>query len=115
VLRNIVRRISIMPGQRSIVLVSPGFLIPFGSRSDETQVMDNAIRSNVIISTLDARGLYTLMPDISERITTSTTLPFKSGYLRDSLSADSDILAELAPGTGGDFFQNKHDLVEGFK
>src|ERR1700682_6440712 len=77
VLKNTVRRISIMPGQRSIVLVSPGFLLPFGSRGDETQILDNAIRSNVIISALDARGLYTLTPDISQPMTNSATLPMK--------------------------------------
>ncbi len=104
-----------MPGQRNIVLVSPGFLLPFGSRGDETQVLDNAIRSNVIISSLDARGLYTLTPDISKPMTNSATLPMKFGYQRDSAFAESDILAELAHGTGGSFFQNNNDLVEGFK
>ena len=115
VLKNTVRRISIMPGQRSIVLVSPGFLLPFGSRGDETQILDNAIRSNVIISALDARGLYTLTPDISQPMTNSATLPMKFGYLRDAAFAEADILAELAHGTGGSFFQNNNDLVEGFK
>jgi len=115
VLKNVVRRISIMPGQRTIVLVSPGFLLPFGSRSDETTVMDNAIRSNVIISALDARGLYTVQPDISQPMTNSATLPMKFGYIRDSAFAEADVLAELAHGTGGSFFQNNNDLVEGFK
>jgi VWFA-related protein len=117
VLKNVVRRISIMPGQRSIVLVSPGFLIPFGDRSDETQVMDNAIRFNVIISALDARGLYVVVPggDASQQSSSIASANLQGQYQLASASADADVLAELAHGTGGTFFQNSNDLVEGFK
>ena len=35
VLRNVVRRMAAVPGQRSVVLVSPGFYVPIDFRSDE--------------------------------------------------------------------------------
>src|SRR5579863_985019 len=69
VLKDVVRRISIMPGQRSMVVVSPGFLTPETNMfQDYSDVIDRALRSEVIISTLDARGLYTIVPggDISK-------------------------------------------------
>jgi VWFA-related protein len=52
-----VQRMSAMPGQRTIVLVSSGFLVTINYRQQETEVMDRAIRSNVTINSLDARGL----------------------------------------------------------
>src|ERR1022692_2011790 len=59
VLVQVVRRIAAVPGQRSIVLASPGFLVPFADQPEITDVINRAIRANVIISTLDVRGLWT--------------------------------------------------------
>ena len=58
VLGKIVRRISAMPGQRTIILASPGFLAP-DLHQDISDVISKAIRAKVIVSTLDARGLWT--------------------------------------------------------
>ena len=60
-LKDAVRRMASAPGQRTVVLVSPGFLTP--QLQDEVgEVIERAVRSNVMISALDARGLYTLDP-----------------------------------------------------
>jgi VWFA-related protein len=40
VLLQVVRRLAGMPGQRSIVLASPGFLVPFADQSDVTDVIN---------------------------------------------------------------------------
>src|SRR5258708_772098 len=60
-LDDIVRRLANMPGQRVLVLVSPGF-IPSTLRSEVSEMVDRATRSNIVINTIDARGLYT--PDV---------------------------------------------------
>lgn len=111
VLQDLIRRLSAAPGSRTIVLMSPGFFIPFDLRPDETEVMDRAIRANVMISALDVRGLYTLIPggDASQP-STSTVIP---QYQQASALANSDVLAELAYGTGGAFFENSNDLKGG--
>src|SRR6185503_3793158 len=64
-----VRRISFMPGQRAIVLLSPGFFTPLDLYSEKSEIVDRAVRANVIINAVDARGLYTIIPggDASER------------------------------------------------
>ena len=69
-LDEIVRRISAMPGQRSMVLLSPGF-ITSTYEYDVLRIVDRAARENVFINTLDARGLYTVDPlgDISQPFT----------------------------------------------
>jgi VWFA-related protein len=115
-LKDVVRRMSASPGQRTIVLVSPGFFIPVDFRQEEIDVMDRAIRANVIISSLDARGLYVAGPgaDISERPVSLSNMTQKDAYQRDSDLASSGTLAELADGTGGTLFHNNNDLVAGF-
>jgi VWFA-related protein len=56
VLRGIVRRMSILPGQREAVLVSPGFLST-SFTSEVTEIVSKAARENVVINAIDARGL----------------------------------------------------------
>ncbi|MGA2592376.1 MAG: VWA domain-containing protein [Bryobacteraceae bacterium] len=117
-LRDVVRRISTMPGKRSIILISPGFLTLYDIQQEKTEIIDRAIRFNVIISTLNARGLFTVIPggDASQPGPQSPiAAAMKSQYQTASALAEEDVLAELASGTGGAFFHNNNDLVEGFK
>jgi len=116
VLKDAVRRMTAMPGQRTIILVSPGFITLVDHVPEKVEIMDRAIKGNVIISALDARGLYVPMPDIARR---SPNNPLSSNLMmtidRETATAQADILAEVAAGTGGTFFQNSNDLDEGFK
>src|SRR4029077_16437239 len=117
VVRDVVRRISAMPGLRSIILVSPGFFTPYDVVQYKTEIMDRAIHGNVIISTLDARGLYTIIPggDASQTGSDPISAPFRAQYQTSGALAEADVLAELADGTGGLFFHNSNDLDAGFK
>ena len=117
-LREAVRRLSAMPGQRSLILISPGFLTLTNLYQDKTEIMDRAIRANVIISTLNARGLYTIVPGgdaSSPNPQSATGAMARSQYAGATAQAEEDILAELAYGTGGLYFHNNNDLFEGFK
>jgi VWFA-related protein len=114
VLKDLVRRISVMPGQRSIILVSPGFLTLPEHYPDKSELMDRAIRANVLINALDARGLYTYTPDITRPGTNHTTEQVLEQMMRETASANADVMAELAYGTGAAFFQNNNDLDAGF-
>lgn len=117
VLKDVVRRVGAMPGQRSVILVSSGFLVPIGLRMDESDLMDRALRSNVIISALDARGLYVIVPggDASQSGYSGAVSNRKSQYETEGARVDADIMAELADGTGGRFVQNTNDLDAGLK
>ncbi len=124
-LERAVRRLAVMPGERKIVLVSPGFLAT-EARFDEQRVIDHAVRSNVTISALDARGLYVPMLDASKGLPATSngsasleTSSFRYQSLRSKLDKEEasvrhDVLAELAAGTGGADVQNTNDLKGGF-
>ena len=116
-LKEIVRRMTAVSGQRLLVLMSPGFLIP-NREYDLSEVIDSAARSNITISTLDARGLYTVdaLPDVSAKPTGDPTLSgFHTSYRFQQESRQSDVLWSVANGTGGQGFANSNDLAEGFR
>jgi len=117
VLKDVIRRMAAMPGQRSMVLASPGFFTTFDLVQEKTEIIDRAIHANVIISALDARGLYTIVPggDASQATIDITASTMKVRYQMDSAMAQADLLAELAEGTGGSFFHNNNDLDAGMK
>jgi len=111
-LSDALRRLSSMPGQRKMIFVSPGFILSslLAERSD---VIDRSTRAGVAIDTLDARGLYT--PDVGGDIAdppadSFRTAGFKSSYRVAAQSAQNEILADFASGTGGTYYHNRNDL-----
>ena len=118
-LQEVVRRISALPGQRSIVLVSPGFLTST-YEYQVSEIIDKANHANVFINTLDARGVYTVDPigDVAQNIpmyanAANTALSLQ--YRVEEQSVQSEVLADLAYSTGGFYFRNSNDLNEGFR
>jgi len=106
-LKAIVKRMGVAPGQRIVVLVSPGFFTTSPLYIDDiVGIIEQAIRYKVIISSLDARGLYT-DPQFSAAPGGRRTLT--------SMLIASDLMAELASGTGGTLFQNSNGFDEGFR
>ncbi len=117
VLLDVIRRLAAMPGQRALILLSPGFFTPDDLVQNKTDVIDRAIHANVIISSLDARGLYVVIPggDASQKGNVPAGAPYAAQYDQTSASMEADVLAELAEGTGGTFFHNSNDLDGGLQ
>jgi VWFA-related protein len=116
-LEDIVRRLASMPGQRVLVFVSPGFL-QTTIQSEASELLDRATRSNIVINTIDARGLY--VPDVMGDISspahdTVKTAGYKTSYRVAAQSAQEDVMAQLADGTGGTFFHNRNDVDEAMR
>jgi VWFA-related protein len=116
--KDVVRRMASVPGQRNVVLASPGFLT-VDLRSQVTDIIDHALRGNVIVSTIDARGLYAVPPfgDVSQQNMPSAprSSTQEALYEIDAESANDDVLSDLAESTGGTFFHNNDDLELGLK
>ncbi len=115
VLKNLATRMSTMPGQRTIVLVSGGFLVTTSHHKDESDVIERAVRAHVAISTLDARGLYAVVPGGDASQSGAGESAQAVLYQSQSARAQGDVLGELADGTGGTLFHNNSDLLEGFR
>jgi len=117
VLLDVIRRLAAMPGQRALILLSPGFFTPDDLIQNKTDVIERAIHANVTISSLDARGLYVVIPggDASQKGNVPAGAPYAAQYDQTSASMQADVLAELAEGTGGTFFQNSNDLDGGLQ
>src|SRR5580698_1807704 len=118
VYRNIeaaMRRLAVMPGQRVMVFVSPGFIATLETR-EQGDLIDRANRSNIVINTIDARGLYApdVLGDISQPSYGSPqSAGMRAQFRLSEQHEDGFILGELADGTGGTFFQNRNDLDVG--
>jgi len=115
-LKDVVRNLSRMPGQRSVILVSPGFITP-ELQYEYMDIIDRAVHSQVVISALDARGLYTIVSygEVSTHAHNSFLTDGKLLIQTAAASANADLLAALADGTGGTFFHNNNDFDEGFR
>jgi len=104
VLNNIVRLLGSMPGDRIIILASPGMYLPDDLQRDLSESIDRATRSGVVINTLDARGVYTVDPtgDVPNcRLTNPNTQMLVAKYDNFANAAQGMILDDLAHGTGG--------------
>jgi VWFA-related protein len=111
---EVVGRLSEMPGDRAIVFVSPGFA-SMELAGKLSGVLDKAIKSNVVVNTVDARGLF--VPD--ERMQASSTGPCGDQACSPEVSSrfhtqmdqvGGEVLSSLANGTGGTWFRNRNDL-----
>lgn len=90
-----------LPGQRTILLTSDGFLV--GTMEvDVDRLTAKALHAEVVINTLDARGVNR----------GSSNARGTRTYVANR---DSQGMAALASGTGGTFCENQNDLEEGFR
>ncbi len=117
-LRSVIGKLGTMPGQRSLVLVSDGFLVLTEHRPEEMSLIENAIRFNIVINGLDAKGLKAYVPggDASSHGALSPGLQAaKMSYDVSGDDAAAAVMDETARGTGGRFFHNSNDMDEGVK
>jgi VWFA-related protein len=117
-MEEVMRRLGSMPGQRIMVFVSPGFLTTT-LHLEFSDVVDRATKSNIVVNTIDARGLYTPdLGDISDPNSNNLnprTAGIKFSYQIAAQGAQDDVLQQFADGTGGTFFHNRNDLDEGLR
>jgi VWFA-related protein len=113
---EVVRRVAVFQGQRTIVFMSPGFY----SARQQAALNDSlarAIRLGVVVSTLDLRGVFAPSPtgtDISQKAWGSAVYgPQMLQYGVASDSANTDPLMQIANSTGGTFVHNNNDLSAG--
>jgi VWFA-related protein len=101
-LRIVVQRMAAMPGQRSVVLVSPGFFVPPDLQNASSDLMELAIRTKVLVSSIDARGVWTIPAyDPCRPGAPASTIQDEVAFRQIDNDAATDELITLAEGTGG--------------
>jgi len=115
-LADYIRALASKPGERKLVLVSPGFVSTEASRN-LSNLIDRALEAKVIVDTIDARGLYT--PDMGD-VTQSGGMNAQLGgaatrFRLQEQSLAGEVLGSIAAGTGGEWFHNRNDLDERFR
>jgi VWFA-related protein len=109
-----VRRLAAMPGQRSLVLVSPGFLTE--TQNDRIDALINrALQQDVMISAIDAVGLEVRIPIQTVTSSRPSINARKDLLVNTGFVASRDVLASLSHGTGGVFFHDSNDFDAGFR
>jgi VWFA-related protein len=106
----VIRRMSALPGQRIIVMMSPGFFVT-PSMHESGDVIDRATKANIVINSIDTRGIYvSSVFDVASRAPAN---PVRTQFVTTEETIQNDVLGELADGTGGTFFHNRNDIDEG--
>jgi len=109
-LESLVRHMAVMPGQRNIVLVSPGFF-SLNLQFELGDIIERALNAHVVINTLDSRGLFTYPGDAGMRgAPNSKHLQFDS----EAMLTNGGVLDDLADATGGVYFHDSNDYDGGF-
>ena len=117
-LAQVVDFVAKAPGQRTVVLVSAGFLSQEEQHSLD-QTIDRAVRSQVVINSLNPRGLVVMTREADASRGNALADP-RAAQSRNMLASErefvaNDVLAEAAQGTGGQFFHDDNDLKAGFE
>jgi VWFA-related protein len=128
IISDVILHLSKMPGKRMLVVASSGFMTQTnGPKHYQEKVIEAALRANIVINSLDAKGLWAAPPggEISEQTNRPRGIPV--GGMTANLAAyqdrlddmqkavNDDPLVAMAEGTGGRFFHNSNDLGRGFR
>jgi VWFA-related protein len=112
--RNFVDAMAKLDGSRVILLTSSGFLSG-NLESDLDEVAERALRSGVVINSLDAKGLYVVDQPDAGRAASLRSMIFEASLLSRPKEAANEAMFNLAESTGGLFFHNQNDLELGFR
>ena len=119
-IESLVRLMATLPGQRSMVFISDGFLSQ--TLGDALgRISDRAVHANIVINALDARGLFNASmvadaPKAGSDIPSDPQLAnLKERLLEEEARQESRAMGTLAQDTGGTLFENNNDLEAGFR
>jgi VWFA-related protein len=118
VLGGLVDGMAKLPGERMILLTSAGFLTG-NLEVAQDLLMAKALHAEVVINTLDAKGLYVVNPTGDASAPAGWVLPservVETKNAERVADAPNSAMAVLASGTGGAFYHNNNDLALGFR
>ncbi len=100
------------PGRRTVVFISPGVSLT-NDRARLQRVLEEANRQNIVVNTLDARGVFTEGGYSGD---SGGPLPPRAMALSSQEAQEqTELLVSLADGTGGTHYLNSNDIAGGLK
>ena len=116
VVRGHIRSLGPVEAQKSMVLLSAGFLHR-ALRYDLERLVDVALKTGIIFNTIRSTGLETSsMYDVSENFTNSSSLRLEKALLVTEDRRQKGMSLEyLAKATGGIYFKDNNDLGAGLR
>ncbi|HUI56979.1 MAG TPA: VWA domain-containing protein [Bryobacteraceae bacterium] len=112
-LRDVSRRMASLAGRRTIVLLSHGFFIADEQQGELAQTMDWALRSGVVIDTLNSSALITGWEMGGSSSEDDTVMPGggANSWTNQARIEGATTLLTLADGTGGTAIENSNDYL----
>lgn len=108
----IVKWMETKPGRRTVVFVSPGVLLT-KNQTRLQRILEEANRREIVINTLDARGVYPAAGHSGESSGPQTP---QVARLNSQEAVDqTELLVNLADGTGGTHYLSSNDIAGGLK
>jgi len=104
-LDRLIDKMAELPGERAIVLLSPGVYVPGRFRQVESEIIAHAIRARVVISGVDVRGVPISYKNGGDDPTIDSTR-----YALGETGERIGFMTDLAMGTGGTFLRGNNDL-----
>lgn len=104
VLNQAIRQLASTPGDRKIVLLTPGFTL---DSQELAKSADRALRAGVVTDVIDARGVWG--PSTYDA-TQSRFSQRMAPLVRDAERARFDALTQIVDSTGGRLYKNTNDL-----
>src|SRR5215813_13743860 len=111
-LESLMHSATMLPGRKLVFFFSDGFLLDTGPRNSDPreklhQITDAALRSGVVIYTIDARGLFSGQLDATNNVPFDRQNRLESTSLREGPMMQ-DALNALAADTGGRALRNQN-------
>lgn len=111
-LESLMQSSKLLPGRKLVFFFSDGFLLDTGPRNQSPrdklkQITDAALRSGVVVYTIDARGLFSGQLDATNNVAFDKQNRLENTSLREG-PAMQDALNALAGDTGGRALRNQN-------
>lgn len=114
-LRGFVTKLSKLPGQKTMIVISPGFASIDSEDWTKSRLIDLANESGVTLDALNASGVTPAGLQASDDTNKIKNPVLKAEYRERRMQSDEIAMQELADGAGGSFIHNDNDLAAGLR
>lgn len=115
--RDVARRMMALAGRRTLVMLSQGMFVPYEQEAELERTIDWALRSGVVVNTLNSAGLVAPMEMGVTGAEDDTVEPSgqTTPFTNEARNAEMENLVFLAEATGGTAIARSNDYLGGIR